>query len=78
MANQTKIQEIFNNLKSLNISLRVRAEHLPILCNPATGEVITPYKEITTVEELEKLLSKPKELYVCTLDELTTPKVDIC
>ena len=72
------ISKFFNELKSLNITLRVRANHLPLLCNPATGEVITPYKEITTVEELETLFSNsPNELYICTIDELTNPKVSI-
>lgn len=75
----TNFTQLFNELKSLNITFRVRANHLPLLCNPVTGEVITPYKEITTVEELETLLSNsPKELYICTIDELTNPKVRIC
>ena len=71
------LSQIFNELKSLNITLRVKADHLPLLCNPTTGEVITPYKEITTVEELEKLLSKPDELYICTADDLTNPNPKI-
>ena len=71
--------QFFNELKSLNITLRVRATHLPLLCNPSTGEVIIPYKEITTVEELETLFSNnPKELYICTIDELTKQKARIC
>jgi hypothetical protein len=75
---RSNITQLFSELKSLNITLRVRANHLPLLCNPATGEVITPYKEITTVEELETLLSNsPNELYICTIDELTNPKVSI-